>query len=122
MEILTTRNLSEACLSGMCRKFARAGEMIDDQGRTVRFEPIEGDDDRILMIETLDLRHPCCPVVVIPSLDLLCGPSDDGVRAGVADAIARFERAGGVILRDGTVTLPEAAPAFREIYTRRDRR
>ena len=39
---------------------------MDAQGRTVRFEPIDGDAERVLMIETLDLRHPNCPIVMCP--------------------------------------------------------
>jgi hypothetical protein len=88
---------------------------MDAQGRTVRFEPIDGDDDRVMLIETFDLRHPCCPIVVVEPYGIVMEPRE----RAAADAIARFERAGGVILRDGTVTLPEAAPAFREIYTKR---
>lgn len=92
--------------------------MTDAQGRTIRFEPIDGDDNRVLLIETFDLRHPYCPIVVVEPYGIVLEPRD----RSSADAIARFERAGGVILRDGTVTLPEAAVKPREIYTGRDRR
>jgi hypothetical protein len=34
---------------------------MDNIGRTVRFEPIEGDDEHVRMIETFDLRHPNSP-------------------------------------------------------------
>ena len=37
---------------------------MDNLGRTVRFEPIDGDDEHVRMIETFDLRHPNCPILV----------------------------------------------------------
>lgn len=37
---------------------------MDNQGRTVRFEPIDGDDEHVRMIETFDLRHPNCPFLM----------------------------------------------------------
>lgn len=92
--------------------------MRDAQGRAVRFEPIDGGDDRVLMVEELWLRHPCCPIVVVEPYGIVMEPED----RSEADAVARFERAGGVILRDGTVTMPEVSVKPREIYTGRDRR
>lgn len=37
---------------------------MDSLGRKVRFEPIDGDDEHVRMIETLDLRHPNCPFLM----------------------------------------------------------
>lgn len=84
----------------------------------LELEATEVGDERVMLIETFDLRDPCCPIVVVEPYGIVMEPRD----RSSADAIVRFERAGGVILRGGTVTMPEEAVKPREIYTGRDRR
>jgi hypothetical protein len=57
-------------LGGLRISFDLGPLMPDEFGRTVTFEPIEGDPDRVLMIETLDLTHPNSPIIKTPWVDL----------------------------------------------------
>lgn len=66
--------------------------MSDDIGRTVRFEPIEGDDEHVRMIETFDLRHPLCPILFRKPGQLwpLVPPSEDMVTLEQRFVVSRF--------------------------------
>ena len=51
--------------------FPSLTNVADDRGCTLRCEAIEGDIDQFLMIETFDLKHPRCPIVLFnPSPDI----------------------------------------------------
>lgn len=65
---------------------------MDSQGRTVRFEPIDGDDEHVRMIETFDLRHPNCPFLVQKSGQLwpLVKPSGDMLTLERRFVISKF--------------------------------
>lgn len=46
--------------------------MTDAQGRvSVRYEVIEGDETRVMMIETYDTSHPGCPFIIMESLSVV---------------------------------------------------
>jgi hypothetical protein len=66
--------------------------MTDDRGRTVRFEPIEGDDEHVRMIETFDLRHPRCPIVLCPPWPPV-KPPENMVSVECRNVVSKFAEA-----------------------------
>lgn len=46
--------------------------MTDAQGRvSVRYHVIDGDDTRVMMIETFDTSHPGCPFYIMESVSVV---------------------------------------------------
>lgn len=65
---------------------------MDNLGRTVRFEPIDGDDERARMIETFDLRHPNCPFLMRDPVQLwpLVKPPEDMLSIEKRYVVSKF--------------------------------